>query len=480
MTQAFPPPNSGSDPAPDSVASGGTVTAPKRWERLGALGAALRVGLDPMVPMLVIAAVVGVASALAVEGFRQAMYAVMRLYTDQQHLVAAASELPLWQRALIPPLAAAIGGLVMWAGHRWIRRPRGPEYMEAVRVGDGRLPLAPNLLRTVSSLIAVSGGITIGREGTMIQFGALIASIIGRIGRADRAHRRLVVACGAAAGFAAAYHAPIAGTLFVAEIILGGLELREIAAVLVAAVIGELTTQSFATGALYLALPVPAVSFGDLLDASLLGLLAGLVGPMFLWLLDVSRRAYMARVTWLPLRMGFAGLVIGLLSLVLPEVWGNGYSVVQSFLVDHWTLSAVALVCALRIVAVTAASAAGIPGGVLTPTLALGGAMGLMVSHLFLIPEASHSQALWTLVGMGSLLAATTHAPAMSAIMVFEITRNYNVVMAAMPACVLASVIGSLLRHRSVYFEALGLREDQEQELEAPAPSPAAAPPPGG
>jgi CIC family chloride channel protein len=295
----------------------------------------------------------------------------------------------------------------------------------------------------------------------MIQFAALISSILGRISRADTAHQRLIVACGAAAGFAAAYHAPIAGTLFVAEIILGGLQLREIAAVLVAAVIGELTTQSlFATGPLYLAHAVPPVNFIDLLDASLLGVLAGLLGPMFLWLLDTSRRKWQARIGLLPVRMGLAGLLIGLLALVRPEVWGNGYSMVQSMLVHHWALSTLALVFVLRLAAVTAASAAGIPGGVLTPTLALGGALGLMVSHLFLVPEASHSQALWTLVGMGSLLAATTHAPAMSAIMVFEVTRNYNVVMASMPACVIASVIGSLLRHRSVYAEALGLRED--------------------
>jgi CIC family chloride channel protein len=429
------------------------------------LGAAIRVGLDPMVPMLLIAALIGVIGALAVEGFRQAMHALIHLYSAQEHLVAAAAGLPPWERVMVPTLAAFTGGLLMAAGTHWIRKPRGPEYMEAVRVGDGRLPLIPNLLRTVSSLIAVSGGITIGREGTMIQFAAVIASIIGRIGRAHRTYRRLLVACGAAAGFAAAYHAPIAGTLFVAEIILGGLHLREIAAVLVAAVVGELTTQSlFATGPLYLAAAVPPVSFGDLADASLLGLLSGLVGPVFLWLLDASRRAYMARVAWLPLRMGLAGLLIGLLSVARPEVWGNGYSLVQSFLVDHWELSTVALVCVLRLAAVVAASAAGIPGGVLTPTLALGGAMGLMVSQLLLIPAASHSQALWTLVGMGSLLAATTHAPAMSAIMVFEITRDYNVVMAAMPACVLGSVVGSLLRHRSVYSEALGLRDEEKEK----------------
>ena len=414
-----------------------------------------------MVPLLLLGALVGFVSAVAVEGFRTAMWALMSLYTREEHLVAAAAALPPWERALIPPLAALAGGTLMWAAHRWIKRPRGPEYMEAVRVGDGRLPLVPNLVRTGSSLLAVSGGITIGREGTMIQFAALISSLIGRAGRASIEHQRLVVACGAAAGFAGAYHAPIAGTLFVAEIILGGLELREIAAVLVAAVIGELTTQSlFAAGPLYLVpAAIPPVHFVDLLDASLLGVLAGLIGPLFLWLLDATRKRYQALDLPLPLRMGLAGLFIGALSLASPTVWGNGYSLVQSMLLNPWSLGALAAVFVLRLLAVTAASAAGIPGGVLTPTLALGGVLGLFVAHLTLVPDASHSTALWTLVGMGSLLAATTHAPAMSAIMMFETTRNYNVVLAAMPACVIASVIGSLLRHRSVYAEALGLRE---------------------
>ena len=463
------------DPSASPVNTGPPLDSPPLTEaadrkivrRTRALLNHLRFDLDPMVPMLLIAAVVGLVSSIAVQAFREAMYAIIGLYSTHKHLVAAAAALPLWHRALIPPLAAICGGLVMWAGHYWIKRPRGPEYMEAVRVGDGLLPVGPNLVRTASSLLAVSGGITIGREGTMIQFASVISSIIGRLGRADPAHQRLIVACGAAAGFAGAYHAPIAGTLFVAEIILGGLQLREIAAVLVAAVIGELTTQSlFATGPLYLAHMVPPVTFVDLLNASMLGLMAGLAGPLFLMLLDTSRRKYQALISFLPLRMGLAGLAIGLLSLMMPDVWGNGFSVVQSLLVSHWALSTLLGVFVLRLLAVTAASAAGIPGGVLTPTLALGGAMGLMVSHLFLAPHASHSQALWTLVGMGSLLAATTHAPAMAAIMVFEITRNYNVVMAAMPACVIASVVGSLLRHRSVYAEALGLQKGEHAPLD--------------
>jgi CIC family chloride channel protein len=286
----------------------------------------LRSGLDPIVLMLPIAAAVGFVGAIAVEGFRGAMDLLIGLYSSQGHLVAAATELPPWKRLLVPALAATAGGLIMWAGQRWVRQQRGPEYMEAVRVGDGLLPLEPNLVRTVSSLPAVSGGITIGREGTMIQFAAVISSLIGRLGRLAAPQQRLIVACGAAAGFAAAYHAPIAGTLFVAEIILRGLQLREISSVLVAAVTAELTTQSlFDSGPLYLVQSVPAVHC----------------------------------------------LLIGLLSVLRPEVWGNGYSTVQSFLVEPWTLHAAAAVFALRLLAVTAASAAGIPGGVLTPTLAV-------------------------------------------------------------------------------------------------------------
>ncbi|MFV0436911.1 MAG: chloride channel protein [Desulfopila sp.] len=414
--------------------------------------------LDPLILTVHVAAAVGIISACAVELFHLSMRCLVRLYSEHEHLVAAASSLSPPMRVAVPTLGGLGCGLLMWAGQRWIKRPRGPEYMEAVRIGDGLLPVVPNLVRTVSSLVGVSGGITIGREGTMIQFAAVISSLLGRLGRWSAPRRRLVVACGAAAGFACAYHAPIAGTLFVAELILGSLALRQVGAILIAAVVGELMTQTFfAPGALYLANAVPTVGFSDLFDACLLGAIAGLFGPAFLWLLEKTNHAYQEWLGFLPLQMGLAGLAIGLLSLLRPEVWGNGYSVVQSFLSSDWPLTAVASVLILRLVAVTCASAAGIPGGVLTPTLVLGAALGLFVGHSLLIPSADHSSDLWVLVGMGGLLAAITHAPAMSAIMMFEITRDYDIIMATMPACVIASLLGKTIRTKSVYADALGL-----------------------
>jgi CIC family chloride channel protein len=432
----------------------------KKFTRLAHTETAFSPGLDPMVPMLLVASAVGVISSLAVASFRGVMWWIVRTYSGEHHLVAAARALPVWARVAVPAIAGTLCGLGMWAGQRWIKRPRGPEYMEAVQVADGVLPLGPNLVRTGSSLLGVAGGITIGREGAMIQFAALASSTIGRIFRADESHRRLIVACGAAAGFASAYRAPIAGTLFVAEIILGGLALREISAVLVSAVISLLTTQAlFESGPLYIAHAIPPMGFNDLFNVGLVGLAAGLFGPVFLWVLHATNKGYRSLITFTPLRLGLAGLAIGMLAVVRPEVWGNGVSVLQSFLSTHWALSSVVAVFLLRLVGVTYASAAGIPGGVLTPTLVTGAALGLIIGHTMLTPSADHSQTLWILVGAGSLLAATTHAPAMSAIMMFETTHNYQVALAALPACVIASVVGSLLRHQSIYTEALGLEE---------------------
>lgn len=426
--------------------------------------------MDPILPMLIAGIFIGFISALAIEGFREFMHLLMRIYTHHKHLVAAAESLPLWARAIIPPIAAALAGTCLWIGQDLIRLSPGPEYMEAVRVGNGRLPFWPNIIRTISSLIVVSGGITIGREGAMVQFAALISSLFGRLVGADIPQQRLIVACGASAGFASAYHAPISGTLFVAEIIIGGLQLRELSAVLVAAVMGELTADMlFDKGALYeVGYDIPAIRLIDLVGAALLGMITGLLGSLLLWTWSYSRHYMKTYCSWLPLRMLLAGIVVGVLSLCRPEVWGNGYSVTQSLLLERWSPSDLGLVFSLRLIATTATSSASIPGGVLTPTLALGGIVGMLFSSYFWVPVVSHSFPLWVLVAMGSLLAATTHAPATSAIMMFEITRNYNVVMAAMVACVVASVVSSLLHPRSVYAEALGIREGVRRSLGTP------------
>jgi len=124
---------------------------------------------------------------------------------------------------LVPAAGGLLAGMVLLLGKRLLPGKSATDYMEAIVIGDGHLPLRSSLVKITASLFTIGSGGSIGREGPMVQLAALLASFIGRWRRFSRQQLRLLVACGAAAGIASAYHAPIGGSFFVAEIILGSI-----------------------------------------------------------------------------------------------------------------------------------------------------------------------------------------------------------------------------------------------------------------
>ena len=156
-------------------------------------------------------------------------------------LVAAASGLDRIHRVIVPVLGGVAAGLVIQIGAAWVYAKRSVDYMEAVAVGDGMIAARPTLIRSVSSLLTIASGGSIGREGPMVQLAALIGSKVGQIRKAPMPRRRLLVACGAAAGIASAYNAPIAGALFVAEIVMGSFAMESFGPLLVASVSADAT-----------------------------------------------------------------------------------------------------------------------------------------------------------------------------------------------------------------------------------------------
>ena len=144
--------------------------------------------------------------------------------------------------------------------------------------------------------------------------------------------------------------------------------------------------------------------------------------------------------------------MVGVLSLWRPEVWGNGYSGIQQQLTSPAAWSAVALVLALKLLAIGATSGSGAPGGVFTPTLFVGTAMGaLAAAALAGLGATAAPEPLYAVVGMAVLLAATTHAPVMSALMVFEMTGQYALLPLLLPACVIAALVSRRFAPLSVY-----------------------------
>jgi len=411
------------------------------------------------------AALTGFLGALASVVFREAIRLFEWLLTGQTAgLVRTASELQGWHRAVVPVLGGIAAGLVLHYGGRLCGQRRPLDYMEAVVVGEGVIAARPTIVRSLSSLFTISSGGSIGREGPMVQLAALLGSKLGLASRAPVPRRRLLVACGAAAGIAAAYNAPIAGALFVAEIVMGSIAMESFGPLLVASVTANVTIHRFfGFGPVF---AVPHVEFGanwEVVVYGLLGVLIGHLAPPFLVLLEWTKARFGAWAVPQYVRLGAGGLIVGLASLAFPQVWGNGYSVVGTILSGQlagWLLLAV---FAAKVASTAATVGSGAVGGVFTPTLFIGAAVGALANTLLHLawPGATSSPGAYALVGMGGFLAATTHAPLTSLLMIFEMTLDYDVVLPLMLACVTAHYTAKAYRHgRSIYHESLQPERD--------------------
>jgi CIC family chloride channel protein len=413
-----------------------------------------RLRLAPIHRMLLWAMVVGFLGALAVIAFRESIHGLQWLLVGHSgSLVEMARALPWQVRLALPALGGVAAGAVLVAARR-LTTSSSSDYMEAIAIGDGRIPVRSSLLRCVSSLLSIVSGGSIGREGSMVQLAATSASVIGRIAHFDPAQLRLLVACAAAAGITSAYNAPIAGALFVTEIVLGSFAMKNLGPIVVASVVANITMREFpGYHPAYEMPPFPAIVGPEAALFIGLGILAGLLAPLYLRMLDRSKQSFKATGWPLPVRLGVGGAIVGLCSIWVPDVWGNGYSVVNAMLHNPWTWSAVLLVLLFKIIATAATTGSGAVGGIFTPTLFIGAALGTLFGQgmLLLFPGVTTIVFTYTIVGMGAFLAATTGAPLMAILMIFEMTMSYQVMLPLMLSCVVAYFVAGLIDERSMY-----------------------------
>lgn len=417
-------------------------------------------GHEDLVGLLFWAALVGFAGALASVAFREGIRLLEILFTGQSiSLVHAATDLRWWHRALIPLIGGVLAGYVLYVAGRRRTSSKPVDYMEAILVGDGTIGLRTTLLNSVSSLFSIASGGSIGREGPMVQLAAMLGSKLGILARAPVPRLRLMVACGGAAGIAAAYNAPISGALFVSEIVLGSMATESFGPLVVASVTSSATVHRFlGYGPVY---EVPRVQFAsnwELIFYVALGVLLGHLAPPFLKLLDLFKARFASLRLSPQWALGLGGLVVGVISIAVPEVWGNGYSVVGRILSGQLLGLSLLGVLLAKVLATAATVGSGSVGGVFTPTLFIGCAVGALVGegvHL-LLPNITSVPAAYALVGMGGFLAATTHAPLTSILMIFEMTLDYDIVLPLMLACVTAHYAAKVYRGgESVYSASL-------------------------
>ena len=422
---------------------------------------------------LAIAGIVGVLGGFVNLVFFHAIEAVKLLFFRRPGDPVEVAEMMLpWERVLLPAVGGLAAGLVLHWGLRIVGRQGSTNMLEVVVAGDGKLPLRSGLVKAASSLVSIGTGASIGREGGITQLTATLASKLGQWAYWPPYRLRLLVGCGAASGISAAYNAPIAGAVFASMIVLGNVSMNLFGPLVFSSVIAAMVSRSFfGIEPWYVVPPFEFTSVLQLPWFVLLGLASGLCGAVFLKMIrQVTVR--IDSISWpIYIKMALAGVIVGLIAIEFPGVWGNGYVSTNRILhyefSEQFALLTIVGLFLAKLLATVVTVGSGTVGGVFTPTLFLGASLGAIFGgllHQFNIASQLPTSA-FALVGMGSVLAATTRSPFLAMIMVFEISLDYSLMPPLMLGCVMSILIAGRLEKESIYtapLHAKGLATEEE------------------
>lgn len=410
---------------------------------------------------LIMAGIVGVIGGLTNLLFYACMQLVMWLaLRSSGEVVEIAEVMSWWGRLITPAVGGLAAGLVLYWGLRLVGNQGASNILEVVVSGNGRLPMRTALVKGLSSLVSIGTGASIGREGAITQVAATLASKFGQLFKWPPYRLRLMIACGAASGMAAAYNAPVAGSIFAAHIVLGNFSMNLFAPVIFSAVVATMVSRYFFGFEPFYRVPAFNFTyFAQLPWFIVLGIATGLLSAGFLKLIRKADNWFARLNAPIFCRTALGGLIVGLLAIQIPAVWGNGYGAIDSILHDpqtHWSLF---FLLAAKFIAILACVGAGMVGGVFTPSLFLGAAFGSLFGLLLKeLAWTSLPTGAFAMVGMGSVLAGVIHAPLLAMIMIFEISLNYSIMPPLMLACAVSTLVARRIHPESIYTEPLRLK----------------------
>ncbi len=397
---------------------------------------------------------VAVGAAAFAIGFRSSLSAAYRTFYNASNVLEAIEQLPWWLTIAVPCLGGLASGLI--SRLRTARGHNVSNVMEAVALGRVRLSMRATSLRAMASWSAIVTGMSIGREGPLIEFGGSLGEAVGSALDLPLERVRVLVAAGTAAGFAAAYNTPFGAVLFVLETMIGIAALDVILPTIITTVIAAAITHIvIGGGPIYGQRVFTFLSPLELFAYGALGVIGALAGVSFKRALALAEQVFKRFPVPFPWRPALGGLIVGLIAVGIPQVVGNGYEALNLVLDHQLAIKVLIVLLIAKVVATSASVSSGVPGGVFTPTLLLGGVIGALWAHglqwLGLAPISSTSVGGYTLVGMAAMVAATTHAPLTAAVMVFELSGDYPIALPLLLATAVATTVSRSLGSESVY-----------------------------
>ena len=412
--------------------------------------------------MAALAVGIGAGAGLGAIGFRWLIRAFTLVFSGHADYSIAGGQAHPWLPALGPwflLLAPAIAGLVYGPlVHHLAPEARGhgvPEVMYAVAERGGRIAPQVSVVKALASALCIGSGGSVGREGPIVQIGSAWGSALGRLVRLPEPRLRVVVACGAAGGIAATFNAPLAGPFFAMELILRDFAVESFGAVVLSSVTASIVGRAALGNAAFLSLPAFSVrSPWEYVLFVALGAVAGAIGVGF------TRMLYgiedMCDWVWRGpewLRPAVGGLLLGAVLLVLPQMYGVGYPVLDNAIEDKYLLATLVLLLAGKIVATSLTIGIGGSGGVFAPSLFIGAMAGTAFGELahLVLPQLTTSPGAYGLIGMGAAFAGAARAPITAVIILFELTGEYTIILPLMAAIVVATLVSRALSSDTIY-----------------------------
>ena len=361
-------------------------------------------------------------------------------------------------------LVAAAGGLVVALLARWSPVIRGhgiPEAMEAVLTRHSRISPRGAIAKPASAAVAIGTGGPFGAEGPIIVTGGALGSLVGQVIKVSPSERKILLACGAAAGMSAVFGAPLASVVLAVELLLFEFSARALVPLVVSASIAAgVHAALFGSGPLFTVPHHDFAGLGTLGVFALLGIACGLVAVVVakgLFVVEAGYRRLPISEFWHPIigALGFA--VIG---VAVPRALGVGYDAIDDVLAAKFTVGALALLLLAKLVMWWIALGSGTSGGTLAPLLLIGGSFGGLVGAGLdaAFPGLGLSPGAVALVAMAATFGAATGATFTAIVFAFELTRDYEAVLPLMLAAVLADIVFNSLSRQSLMTEKLARR----------------------
>ncbi len=420
-----------------------------------------RIDLPEDFYMLFLAGLIGVFAGLGAYVLNLLVNLVHFLFYNRLYNLVQIDWFSYLLLALFPALGGLIVGLII---HFFAREARGhgvPSVIEAIANRGGYIRPRVTLVTSLTAGTTIGSGGSAGKEGPIVQIGAAIGSTIGQLFNVSSERLKVLVGAGAGAGLAAVFNAPVTGVLFALEVLLADFSINAFTPIIFATVISTTISHYLIGSSPVLKIPIYYLeSFYEYPIYMLMGIAGGFVAVFFTKVLYATED-FFNKFKNIPeyIKPALGGLLMGIIALKFPVLYGFDDHAIHNALLAHTEIWILFLLMLFKIIATSLSLGSGGSGGLFTPSLFIGATFGAFFGSLMnlFFPQATASPGAYALVGMGIMIAGTTHATISAMMLIFEITNNYQIILPLMLGTIIATITARLIMRENIYTMKIAL-----------------------